>query len=175
MPKLVNVKIDLKVPGIGGIAGTWEPDESEVRAAWGLYVEMVTRTPLGGISSQQGSLREALDSIYSLFETTRGILRESGPAVARPKSGRELSFGYLAVTMLNRILRPFLTEWHPRLRNWERSNSHSDENKWEGRGDFLNALEAVRMQLRQYADLFAEVANVPELMEGGDAATTTAT
>ena len=51
MPKLVNVKLDLKLPGIGGIGGTWEPDESEVGAAWELYVEMVTRTPLGGFSS----------------------------------------------------------------------------------------------------------------------------
>ena len=52
MPKLVNVKLDLKLPGIGGVAGTWEPHESEVGAAWELYVEMVTRTPLGGFSSQ---------------------------------------------------------------------------------------------------------------------------
>ena len=52
MPKLVYVKLDLKLPVIGGIAGTWEPDESEVKAAWELYVEMVTRTPLGGFSSQ---------------------------------------------------------------------------------------------------------------------------
>ena len=113
MPKLVNVRLDLKVPGIGGVAGTWEPDESEVSAAWELYVEMVTRTPLGGFSSQEGSLREALNSIYSLFDTTRGILRRYGPAVARPKGGRELSFGYLAVSMLNLVLRPLLTEWHP--------------------------------------------------------------
>ena len=35
MPKLVNVKLDLKVPGIGGVAGTWEPDESEVRRSLG--------------------------------------------------------------------------------------------------------------------------------------------
>ncbi len=52
MPKLVNVKLDLKLPGIGGVAGTWEPHESEVGTAWELYVEMVTRTPLGGFSSQ---------------------------------------------------------------------------------------------------------------------------
>ena len=173
MPKLVNVKLDLKLPGIGGIAGTWEPDESEVRAAWELYVEMVTRTPLGGISSQEGSLREALDSIYSLFDTTRGILRESGPNVARPKSGDKLSFGYLAVSMLNRVLRPLLTEWHPKLRSWERDNPHRDESEWEGRSEFLDALGEVREQLRQYADLFAEVAGVPELIEGGDAKTTT--
>ena len=53
-----------------------------------------------------GPCEKLLDSIYSLFDTTRGILRKYGPAVARPKSGRELSFGYLAVSMLNLVLRP---------------------------------------------------------------------
>ena len=174
MPKLVNVKLDLKVPGIGGISGTWEPDESEVKAAWEMYVEMVTRTPLGGFSSQEGSLREGLDSIYSLFDTTRGILRMYGPDVARPKSGHELSFGYLAVSMLNLVLRPLLTEWHPKLRRWERDNPHMDENEWEGHSDFLNALTETKVKLQQYAGLFAAVADVPELMEDGDATTTTA-
>ena len=74
MPRLVNVKLDLKLPGLGGIQGSWEPDESEVRAAWDLYVEMVTRTPLGEFSSVEGSTREALNSIYSLFNTTRAVL-----------------------------------------------------------------------------------------------------
>ena len=171
MPKLVNVKIDLKFPGIGGISGTWEPDDSEVRAAWELYVEMVTRTPIGGFSSQEGSLREALDSIYSLFDTTRGILRKYGPGVARPKSGHELSFGYLAVSMLNLVLRPLLTEWHPKLHSWERDNQHLDESEWDGRSDFLNALTETKVQLEQYADLFAEVADVPELTKDGDATT----
>ena len=55
MPRLVNVKLDLKLPGLGGIQGSWEPDESEVRAAWELYVGMVTRTPLGEFSSVEGS------------------------------------------------------------------------------------------------------------------------
>ena len=171
MPKLVNVKLDLKLPGIGGVAGTWEPDESEVSAAWELYVEMVTRTPLGGFSSQEGSLREALNSIYSLFGTTRGILRKYGPGEARPKSGRELSFGYLAVSMLNLVLRPLLTEWHPKLRRWERDNPQLDEREWEERNDFLNVLNEVSEQLRQYAGQFAVVADVPELMEDGDATT----
>ncbi len=173
MPKLVNVKLDLKVPGIGGISGTWEPDGTEVKAAWELYVEMVTRTPLGGFSSQDGSPREALDSIYSLFDTTRGVLKRYGPGVARPRSGHELSFGYFAVSMLNLVLRPLLTEWHPKLRNWERGNPHRDDSEWERCSEFLDALDEVRGQLRQYADLFAEVAEVPELMAGGDATATT--
>ena len=46
MPRLVIIRLDPKLPGIGGIQGTWEPDESEIRAAWELYVEMITRTRL---------------------------------------------------------------------------------------------------------------------------------
>ena len=164
MPRLVNVKLDLKLPGIGGIQGTWEPDESEVRAAWELYVELVTRTPLGEISSVEGSTRESLNSIYSLFHTTRAILRSSGPSVATPGGGRRLSFGYLAVSMLNLVLRPLLAKWHPRLQAWERTNPDASEWEWQYRGEFLEALDATREQLEQYADLFAEVAGIPELL-----------
>ena len=166
MPRLVNVKLDLKLPGIGGIAGTWEPDESEIKAAWELYVEMVTRAPLGGPFFHEGSVREALSSIYSLFDTTRGILRKYGPSVARPKSGEKLSFGFLAVSMLNLVLRPLLTEWHPKLQSWERGHPNLAENDWEERSDFLLAAKVVGEQLSQYARLFAEVAEVPELVEG---------
>ena len=169
MARLVDVKLDLTLPGIAGISGTWEPDDAEVKAAWELYVEMVTRTPLGGVSLRDGSLREALDSLYSLFDTTRRILRQHGPSVARVKHGRDLSFGYLAVSMLNLVLRPLLTVWHPRLRRWERDNPNLGDDEWEGQGEFLGALESVSEQLRQYASLFADVAEVPELTEVEDA------
>ena len=75
MPRLINTRVEFKLPGRGSISGTWEPDESEKTAAWELYVEMVTRTPLGDFSPKEGSAREALESIYSLFGTTRGVLR----------------------------------------------------------------------------------------------------
>ena len=88
------------------------------------------------------------------------------------RAGTNCRLGYFAVSMLNLVLRPLLTEWHPKLRNWERDNPHRDESEWEGRSEFLDALDEVREQLRQYADLFAEVAEVPELMEGGDATAT---
>ena len=165
MPRLANVRIDLKILGFGGISGTWEPDESEIKAAWELYVEMVTRTPLGGFSPQEGSVREALNSIYSLFDTARTILRSHGPAVARPKGGLELSFGYLAVSMLNHVLRPLLTKWHPRLHQWEREHPSLNEMEWPGRSDFLVALGNTESLLRQFAKLFTEVAEVPELTE----------
>ena len=163
MPKLVNVSLDLKVPGIGGIRGTWEPDETEVKAAWELYVELVTRSPLGTLSPEEGSAREAMTSMYSLFETTRGVLKSYGPSVARPNGNERLSLGYLAVSMLNLVLRPFLTKWHPNLSVWERQGTAMREYDWPDLQEFLRSLSQVRVQLGLYASLFAEVADVPEL------------
>jgi hypothetical protein len=96
MPKLTSVKVALNIPYLGGIEGTWEPDETEQRAAWDMYVELVTRISVVELRPGEGLLHEALSSLYSLFETTRKILREYGPSIARPKGGNELSFGYLA-------------------------------------------------------------------------------
>ena len=136
---------------------------------------MVTRTPLGGFSSKEGSLREALGlHLLVIRHHERHLEKVWTWAWLGQRADTNCPFGYLAVSMLNLVLRPLLTEWHPKLRSWERDNPHLDENEWEGRSDFRNALDEVRVQLRQYADLFAKVADVPELIEGGDATTTTA-
>jgi hypothetical protein len=57
----------------------------------------------------EGLLREALTSLYSLFATTRAILREHRPVVAQAK----YSFGLLAVLILNKVLRPILAKCTP--------------------------------------------------------------
>ena len=164
MPRLDSVRVRLKIPAVGSIQGTWKPDESEVKAAWELYVELVTRTPLGDVPSRRGSVRETLSSIYSLFDTTRVILKEHGPSIARSKDNGEFSFGYFAVSMLNLTLRPLLTEWHNRLREWERENPGQCEDAWPDIFDFWEDLNETRGQLEEYASLFAEVAEVPELL-----------
>ncbi len=85
MPKLKNVSVKLEIPYIGGIEGTWEPDKEEQRAAWEMYVELITRISTVELGPEEGLLREALTSLYSLFATTRTILREHGPSVAQPQ------------------------------------------------------------------------------------------
>jgi hypothetical protein len=42
---------------------------------------------------EKGSIRAVLDSLYSVFTTTRAILREGGPDLA----ARQNSFGPLAI------------------------------------------------------------------------------
>ena len=117
--KLKTVKVQINLPYIGGVEGTWEPDEREKEAAWEIYVELVTRISVAELKPNEGLLRESLSSLYTLFSTTREILRKHGPAVAKPKERGKLTLGLIAIAYLNTIIRPFLSKWHPILLDYE--------------------------------------------------------
>lgn len=73
-------KVSVSLPfGIG--SAEWQADDTERRAAWSLYVELVTRIAVQSLEIDEGLLREALNSLYSLFGTTRQVLKEAGPDV----------------------------------------------------------------------------------------------
>lgn len=169
MAKLTSVRVDLKLPYIGGIAGTWKPDESEQRAAWEMYVELVTRISVAELRNDEGLLRDALSSLYSLFDTTRKILRSYGPTVAQPKGENNISFGYLAVAILNVVLRPVLAKWHPLLLDYESTKESSispleHERNWDKYEELQNILNGVRAELIEFTNLLAKVADVPPLV-----------
>ena len=73
-------KVSVSLPfGLG--SAEWEADSTERYAAWSLYVELVTCISVQPWHENEGILREALNSLYSLFKTNREILREAGPDV----------------------------------------------------------------------------------------------
>src|SRR6476661_5376022 len=113
-PKSVEVGLDLKV---FSIKGTWEPNDAERRAAWELYVELITRVAVVPLTG--GLLREALDSFHAIFGIARDILKRAGPEVAEPKPSGEYNLGYLTVALLNFTVRPLLSRWPPELQAWE--------------------------------------------------------
>lgn len=166
-PKSIDVKLNLRVVEI---SGTWEPNDTERRAAWELYVELVTRVSVVPLRADEGLLREALSSLYSLFTTTREVLRKYGPEVAEPKKNSQYNFGYLAVAMLNYGIRPLLATWHPALEDWENrrpfDRSRRDhEQAWARAGELRTALRETRGVLTAYADLLASACGVPNLLE----------
>lgn len=166
--KLTSVKVNLSIPYIGGIEGTWKFDESERKAAWEMYVELITRISLAELKPEEGLLREALSSLYTLFDTTRKILRKYGPSIAKPKGKDNLSFGYLAVAILNVVLRPILAKWHPLLLDYEITKKGSvstlqHERQWDKYGELQQAINDVRKVLFEYANLLAQVSDVPLL------------
>lgn len=169
-PSSVQVGLNLHVLQI---SGTWEPNEDEGNAAWELYVELVTRIAVVPLGQEEGLLSEALSSLYSLFATTRDILRRYGPVVAEPKPGGQYSFGVLAVAMLNYGLRPLLARWHPELEDWEAARPESlsrgeHERAWEHAGQLRAALDVARDVLTQYARLMASACGVPDLLTPAD-------
>ena len=105
--------------GPAKLSGVWEPEDAERKAAWELYVELVTRIAVVPLRPGEGILREALNSLSQLFGSTREILRAHGPDVARPAAPGRLRFGYLAIWVLNGVVRPTLALWHPELQRWE--------------------------------------------------------
>ncbi|MCW2897793.1 MAG: hypothetical protein JWO67_58, partial [Streptosporangiaceae bacterium] len=117
--KARRIQVKIAIPLLGEISGEWEPEEAERDASWEFYVELITRIAVVELRDDEGMLREALTSMYSLFAIARDILRRYGPAVAPVKRSGEITFGNLAVTVLNDVLRPFLSRWHPRLAAWE--------------------------------------------------------
>jgi hypothetical protein len=169
MAKFKEVKVNLKLPSIVEIEGTWQPDESEINAAWELYIELITRISVAELKPDEGLLREVLTSLYNLFGITRDILRKYGSSVARPKNDGYISFGYLAVAILNTVLRPVLAKWHPLLLDYEATKPNSispfeHEKNWDKNEALRRELNRVRIILFQYADLLAEVADVPSLI-----------
>jgi hypothetical protein len=144
-------EVSVSLPfGIG--SAKWEADPTEKNAAWSLYVELVTRIAMQSLGTEQGLLREALNSLYTLFGTTREVLKAAGPKVGVSRH----SVGGIAITVLNNGLRPFMSRWHPALEEWEvqRPNAVSKkvhEQNWPEAAQMRQELAELRNDLEQYA------------------------
>src|SRR4051812_32140476 len=167
MPRLTSFSVSIRLPVIGGLSGTWAPDDAERRAAWEMYVELATRIAVVELGAE-GLLREALSSLHTLFDTTRDILRRYGPGVAQPTRDGSLSFGVIAVTVLNGAIRPVLSRWHPELLGYEATRPDgvsivAHEREWSEAARLRQELTGLRETLLDYADLLGDVAGVSNL------------
>ena len=156
--KLKKVAVSLPF-GLG--SAEWETDSTQRNAAWALYVELVTRIAVQELADDAGLVREAMNSLYTLFGTTRQILREAGPDVGATHD----SVGGLAIAVLNKGLRPFLSHWHPMLQIWEAQRPIDQSPKehealWAKEQVARQELSALRGELEIYAYALAEVAGV---------------
>jgi hypothetical protein len=153
-------KVSVSLPfGIG--SAEWETDKAERKAAWSLYVELVTRVAIQPLETDQGLLREALTSLHSLFGTTREILKEAGPDIGASRN----SVGGIAIAVLNKGLRPFLAKWHPQLQAWEAKRpptlSYKEHEKnWAEESTIYSDLDILRQELDRYANALAIIAGV---------------
>lgn len=125
-------------------------DTSDKDAAWELYVEMLTRVVTQPLSSESGDEQTALDSVYSLFPTTRKILRRRGR--------KTVQFSKVSIPVLNQVVRPFTAKWH-------RESQCGAFDNLEKRKQFRAELEELRVSLLNYNRMLAEIAGVEDLTE----------
>lgn len=163
MPKrdpAVLKQVTVNLPfGIGG--ASWETDPTERNAAWELYVELVTRVAVQSLHPQEGLVREAMNSLYSLFGSTRQILRKAGSNVGASSD----SVGGIAIAVLNNGLRPFLAKWHPLLQEWEEQKADGvslqvHEKAWDKEMLARGELDALRSDLEKYSEALGVIAGV---------------
>ena len=137
-------------------------------AAWEMYVELATRITTVELKSGEGLLREALNSYYSLFKTTREILKKYGTGIATPLNPNDPTFGHLAVGVLNRFLRPLLSQWHPALQQWESKRKDDlspmeHEKTWPLADALRREIEAVRQEMLEYTQVMEDITGVADL------------
>lgn len=148
-------EIKVNVPQLSQL--TFVVNNDARRTAWELFVEVSTRISTQPLGDEDGFLREAMNSLYHLFGRTRDLLAQAQPS--RITGGKTVE--YLAMTMLNHELRPFLSKWHPLLTRFERSGQ-VDEMSWEHNSTFRKELNEMRQRLVEFAFSFARLAGVPD-------------
>jgi hypothetical protein len=151
--------VQFSIPG--WISVSMEPNEAEQRAAWILYVELSTRIATQPFDAEAGRLRAALSSIYLLFEVTRGVLRDGGPALANGPD----SFGRVAIRFLTEVLAPFTTKWHEPLLSYELSrpkerDERAYEREWVRFDEMRKDLQLVQANIQGYVRALGQIAGV---------------
>ena len=126
----------------------WQPNDHDRDAAWDLYIEMLTRVATQHLEPEHGDESAALESIFSLFGLTRGVIK---------KQGRHcIEFTKIAVVVLNQVIRPFTAKWH-------RIEKNSGFREEENCRLFREELATLQQKRRVYSKMLADMAGVEDL------------
>lgn len=156
--RLTEVRVT--VPQLSELTFVVNNDARQV--AWQLFIESVTRVSVQRLNDDEGLLREAMNSLYGLFATTRETLKVSRPST---QVSAGLTVEALAVSFLNAELRPFLSKWHPRLRVFENTHPDRPESEWPEAAACRADLREVQAHAREYVLAFARLAGVRDAAE----------
>ncbi len=128
----------------------WVPNDPDKNAAWELYIELLTRITTQRLPEEHGDEKTALDSVFSLFKTTREVLK---------RNGREcVQFTRIAVIVLNQIVRPFTAKWH----GMSLEGAFDDKEKCK---TFRLELIELQNDLLNYTKMLSDMAEVEDLTE----------
>ncbi len=132
-----------------------------VEIAFRIYIELITRKAALEVDEEHDVIAEGYDSWYKLFQLTRDEIKTlSGNLLEDNAKSEELI--RLSTDILNKGLRPHLTEYQARFRRWYNDALTKPENKnrspqeiqkgYPRYTELIASMKAVNKVLMQYAD-----------------------
>lgn len=137
---------------------------AEREAGWRILIELNSRIVSEPLARQAGLLREALSSLYALFEIVRTELKKIPPAppcLTSVAVSNGQGVAGIALSILNDDIRPFLAQWHPALLKWEKQNTGTSETDWPEANSCRQALENLRVAVALKAKALARTICIP--------------
>lgn len=114
------VKLNISLGKIG--KAEFSPNEKDIQIAHKIWTELVTRKAALPIEPDHDVIVEIYDSWHALFTKVRELISEIPADLLRhEKSTQELV--KISTATLNDGLRPHLTKWQAKFRNWYQANT----------------------------------------------------
>jgi len=137
-----------------------------IEIAHRVYVELITRKAALPIDEKYDVIVEVYNSWYTLFQTTREELKTlSGELLLSNDVSNDLI--RLLTDILNKGLRPHLTEYQAKFRKWYDESLKKKENEnlspqqiqiqYEQYNDLINSMKFVNQLLIEYAEKLKKV------------------
>lgn len=161
------VKVRIKLGGVGN--AEFAPNEEDIQIAHQLWTELTTRKTAIEIIPDQDVIVEVYDSWYELFKKTRELIAAIPAHSVQVESTKELI--RISTETLNKGLRPHLTKWQAKYRNWYK---HQEENlkemspqelqrKYPEYDELMEDMKRVNIELIEYANQLKKIVQAEQI------------
>ena len=127
--KTPQVDVDEIALGIGNQTVKIKPNHQTKQVAYKLWVELNTRKLGLPIDENNDVISEIYDSWYSFFSIARDLIKEIPAQKVTNQDTKELII--LSSKILNNAVRPHLTKWQARYREWYKRYLESLDNHFD--------------------------------------------
>lgn len=159
------VKLNIALGNIG--KAELRPNVEDLQIAHRIWTELVTRKAAIPIDPDHDVIVEVYDSWYTLFTRVRELVANlPADLVRRERSTKEII--RIATATLNEGLRPHLTQWQARFRNWYDANCEQLKNKspQELQKEYPEFNQLISDMLKINSQLIAYAGELKKLLDG---------
>ena len=133
-----------------------ERNYENLEIAHRIYIELITRKAAMPIDNENDVIKEIYDSWYSLFQITRNEIKNiSGETLQNYMKAEELI--KMATDILNKGLRPHLTQYQAKFRKWYSEELENPKNKGK-------SPQEIQREYKEYVKLVESIKEVNNIL-----------